>query len=83
MTGSFSNQKVTTDVKAATTSLVNNLVKQQKEKYINKGKTELENMINKNKKQGDTTKTKVPTTKEEIKTKGKDLLNGLFKKKTP
>lgn len=83
LTGSFSNPKVTTDVKAATTSLVNNLVKQQKEKYINKGKTELENLINKNKKPGDTTKTKVPTTKEEIKTKGKDLLNGLFKKKTP
>ncbi|MEC4003158.1 AsmA-like C-terminal region-containing protein [Flavobacterium sp. SUN052] len=83
LTGSFSKPKITTDVKAATTSLVNNLVKQQKEKYINKGKTELENLINKNKKPGDTTKTTAPTTKEEVKTKAKDLLNGLFKKKTP
>jgi hypothetical protein len=87
--GSFSKPKVTTDLKAATTTLVTNLVKQQKDKLVGKGKTELENLINKNKKPGDTTKTVIPTTKEEIKTKAKeevktktkDLIEGFFKKK--
>ena len=91
--GSFTTPKITTDVKTATTTLVNNLVKQQKAQLIGKGKNELENLINKNKKPGDTTKTKIPTTKEEVKekakeeikkqteTKAKDLLNGLFNKK--
>ncbi|MBY0487891.1 MAG: AsmA family protein [Flavobacteriaceae bacterium] len=79
--GSFSQPKITTDLKAATTTLVTNLVKQQKEQLIGKGKTELENLINKNKKPGDTTKTSVPATKEEVKTKAKDLLNGWLKKK--
>jgi hypothetical protein len=83
--GSFTTPKITTDVKTATTTLVNNLVKQQKEQLIGKGKNELENLINKNKKPGDTTKTKVPATKEEVKqevkTKAKDLLNGWLKKK--
>jgi hypothetical protein len=83
--GSFTTPKITTDMKAATTTLVNNLVKQQKEQLIGKGKNELENLINKNKKPGDTTKTKVPATKEEVKqevkTKAKDLLNGWLKKK--
>lgn len=40
--------------------------------------------INKNKKPTDTTKTATPTTpvtKEEVKAKAADLLNGLFKKK--
>jgi len=91
--GSFTTPKITTDVKTATTTLVNNLVKQQKEQLIGKGTTALGNLIDKNKKPGDTTKTKIPTTKEEVKekakeeikkqteTKAKDLLNGLFKKK--
>jgi hypothetical protein len=91
--GSFTTPKITTDIKAATTTLVTNLVKQQKAQLIGKGKNELENLINKNKKPGDTTKTKIPTTKEEVKekakeeikkqteTKAKDLLNGLFNKK--
>ena len=89
LTGSFKNPKITTDVKQATTNLVTSLVKQQKDKLVNKGKNELENLINKNKKLGDTSKTKIPTTKEEIKekakeevkTKAKDLLNGFFNKK--
>lgn len=87
--GNFSNPKVTTDLKQATTSLVTNLVKQQKDKLVGKGKSELEKLINKNKKEGDTSKTVIPTTKEEVKTKAKeevnkkakDLLNGLFNKK--
>jgi hypothetical protein len=60
-------------------------VKQQKQQLIGKGKNEIENLIIKNKKPCDTTKTKVPATKDEvkkeIKTKAKDLLNGWLKKK--
>jgi len=58
LTGNFSKPKVTTDVKAATTSLVSNLAKQQKQKALTKGTTALEDLINKNNKSGDTTKTK-------------------------
>lgn len=91
--GSFANPKVTTDVKQATTSLVTNLVKQQKQQLIGKGTTALGSLIDKNKKPGDTSKTVIPTTKEEIKekakeevkkqaeTKGKELLNGWLNKK--
>lgn len=78
LTGSFSKPKVTTDVKTATTSLVSNLVKQQKEKALTKGANALEDLINKNTKSGDTSKTKKAVNQ------AKDLLNGLFgKKKTP
>jgi len=77
LTGSFSKPKVTTDVKAATTSLVTNLAKQQKQKALTKGTNVLEDMINKNTKSGDTTKTK------KVVNQTKDLLNGLFKKKKP
>ena len=38
-------------------------------------------MLNKNKKPADTSTTKTPVKKEEIKTKAKDLLNGILKKK--
>ncbi len=77
VTGSFSKPKVSTDIKSATTSLVTSLAKQQKEKIVNKGASALEDLINKNTKSGDTTKTK------KIVNQAKDLLNGLFKKKTP
>lgn len=78
LTGSFSKPKVTTDMKAATTSLVTSLAKQQKEKALTKGASALEDLINKNTKSGDTTKTKKTVNQ------AKDLLNGLFgKKKTP
>lgn len=81
--GSFSKPKVTTDVKQATNSLVTNLVKQQKEQLVGKGTAALTDLINKNKKPGDTTKAATP--KEEVKkqaeTKAKDILSGLLKKK--
>ena len=73
--GSFSNPKITTDVQQATTNLVNNLVKQQKEKLIGKGKSALEDLLNKNSKSKDSTKTK-----NAVQQAG-DLLNGLFGKK--
>ena len=73
--GNFSNPKVTTDIKQATTSLVTSLVKVQREKLIGKGKSALEDLIQKNTKSNDTTKTKGA-----VKT-ASDLLNGLFGKK--
>jgi hypothetical protein len=90
LNGTFSNPKVTTDIKAATTTLVTNLVKQQKDKLVKEGTTKLGSLIDKNiKKPGDTSKTVIPTTKQEVKEKVKEeatkkageLLNGLFNKK--
>lgn len=89
LSGSFSQPKVSTDIKAATTTLVTNLVNQQKAALINKGTSALSDLLNKNKKSGDTTKTVTPATKEEVKaeiktqiqTQANDLLNGLFGKK--
>ena len=89
MTGSFSSPKISTDMKSAATNLTNQLVKQQKEKLVKQGTSALTDLINKNKKPGDTTKTVIPTTKEEIKEKAKeevkkkagDLLKGFFNKK--
>ena len=77
LTGSFSKPKVITDIKSATTSLASNIAKQQKQKLLSQGSSALENLINNNTKSGDTTKTK------KVVNQAKDLLNGLFKKKTP
>lgn len=89
LTGNFSSPKISTDMKTATTGLVTSLVKYQKEKLINKGKSSVEDLINKNIKGKDSSKITIPTTKEEVKekakeevkTRTKDLLNGLFNKK--
>jgi len=89
LTGSFSKPTIKTDLKTAATNLTNQLVKQQKEKLVTKGKSTLTDIINKNKKAGDTTKTVLPSTKaeaqqkakEEVKAKATDLLNGFFNKK--
>jgi len=79
LTGNFNTPKVTTDVKQATTTLVTNLVKQQKEKLINSGTNALNSIIsNATKPKNDSTKTDVKT---DVKTKANDLLNGLFNKK--
>ena len=89
LTGSFSKPKITTDLKTAATNLTNQLIQQQKAKLVSKGNAALTDIINKNKKPGDTTKTVIPATKaevqqkakEEVKTKATDLLNNLFNKK--
>jgi hypothetical protein len=93
LSGNFSNPKISTDIKGAVTNLTNQLVQQQKEQLVKKGTSALTDLINKNKKPGDTTKTVIPTTKEEVKhvikakateqvkTKATDLLNGFFNKK--
>ncbi|WP_438965949.1 AsmA family protein [Flavobacterium sp.] len=97
MNGSFGAPKFTTDLKMVTTNLVSQLVKQQKDKLIGQGTSALGNLIDKTKKPGDTTKTNIPTTKEDVKeqvttkaeevktkvkedlkTKGKDALNGFL-----
>ena len=82
MTGSFSSPKISTDMKGAVTNLTNQLVKQQKDKAIKQGSSALTDYLNKNtKKPTDTTKTATPATKEDVKAKAADLLNGLFNKK--
>lgn len=93
LTGNFSNPKISTDIKTAVTNLTNQLIQQQKERLVKQGTSALTDLINKNKKPGDTTKTAIPTTKEEVKsavqakakeevkTKAAELLNGFFNKK--
>jgi hypothetical protein len=80
LSGSFLKPTISTDMKGAVTSFTTQLVKQQKEKLLKQGTSVLSDLLNKNKKAGDTTKTKIPVTKEEVKTKAKDLLNGWLKK---
>ncbi len=67
LTGNFSTPKISTDIKTAVTNLTNQLIQQQKEQLVKKGTSALTDLINKNKKPGDTTKTVIPTTKEEVK----------------
>ena len=79
LTGNFKNPNITTDVKQATTTLVTNLVKQQKDKLVQQGTSALGNIIQNNTKPRDTSKTATP--KPDVKTQAKDLLNSLFNKK--
>ena len=71
MTGSFAAPKFTTDLKVATTNLVTQLVKQQKDKYINQGLSQLGNAAGLPTKT-DSTGTTVPKTKEEVKEEVKE-----------
>jgi len=81
LTGNFKNPNVSTDIKQATTTLVTNLVKQQKDNLIQQGSSALGNLIKNNTKPKDTAKTATP--KPDVKTQAKDLLNGLFNKPKP
>lgn len=81
LVGNFTNPKITTDINSAVTKLTTQLVNQQKERLVKQGTSALTYYINKNKKPSDTTKTATPATKEEVKTKAAELLNGLFNKK--
>jgi hypothetical protein len=77
--GSFSSPKISTDIKQATTNLVNNLVKQQKDKLVTGGKDALNNIItNATKPKTDSTKTDV---KNDVKDKANTLIKDLFGKK--
>lgn len=82
--GSFSTPKISTDLKQSTTKLVNQLVQQQKQKLVNQGTSALTNLIDKNTKPSDTTKTSTtekPKTEDVVKDKVKEGLNSLFGKK--
>jgi len=77
--GNFSSPKISTDVKQATTTLVNNLVKQQKDKLVSGGKDALSGIIsNATKPKNDTTKTDV---KKDVKDKANSLIKDIFGKK--
>ncbi|MDY0089703.1 MAG: AsmA-like C-terminal region-containing protein [Flavobacteriaceae bacterium] len=79
LSGDFSNPKVSTDMKQATTQLVNQLVEQQKQSLINKGTSALGDLLDKNKSEGDTTKTTIPATKEEVKEKAEEAVKDKVK----
>jgi hypothetical protein len=72
MTGNFSNPRVSTDMRQATTQFVNQLVQQQKQQLVNQGTQAIGNIIDRNRSAGDTTRTIVPTTKEEIRAKAEE-----------
>lgn len=86
MTGNFSQPKFNSDLKQSTTNLTTQLVKMQKEKYVNQGTNALNNILNgtKGNTSGttttatDTSKTKT-TPKEEIKNTVKDKATGALK----
>ena len=85
--GNFIQPKITTDIKQATTNLASQLVKMQKDKYINQGTSALGNLLGGTKANTSGTSTATDTTKpkttpkEEIKTKATDAINGWLKKK--
>jgi len=85
--GNFKQPKITTDMKQATTNLASQLVKMQKDKYINQGTSALGNLLGGTKGNTSGTTTATDTTKpkstpkEELKTKATDALNGWLKKK--
>ena len=82
LVGNFTNPKITTDINSAVTKLTTQLVNQQKDRLVKQGTSALTDYINKNKKPSDTTKAANPATKEEVKAKATELLNGLFNKKS-
>jgi hypothetical protein len=91
ITGNFKNPKVSTDLAKAATNLTTQLVKQQKDKYVDEAKTKGADALNKllggNKTSTDTTKTPKTNaeTQKQLEQKGKQaagkLMEGLFKKK--
>ncbi len=79
LSGNFKNPKISTDIKQATTSLINTLVKQQRDKLINSTRDVLTNVItNSTTPKTDTTKT---NTNSNVRNNAKDLLNNIFNKK--
>ena len=86
--GNFNNPKITTDTKQATTNLVTQLVKMQKDKLIGQGTGALTNLLGGNNTSSnsatatttDTTKTTTPKTptKDDVKDGVKNVLGGLL-----
>ncbi|MBP6038722.1 MAG: AsmA family protein [Flavobacterium sp.] len=84
--GNFKQPKITTDMQQAYKNLANQVLKMQKEKYIDKGTSALSNLLGGNKANAtktDTTKTTTPKEdlKNTVKDKASDALKGLFGKK--
>lgn len=82
MTGNFKSPKVTTDMKQATSNLAMQVANMQKDKYLNKGKDALGDILG-GKKKTDTSKTTDPK-KDAVKNTAGQLIDGIFgKKKKP
>lgn len=95
VTGTFKNPKISTDVSKSVTNLTQQLVKQQKDKYVKQGASALENLIKNNTKGNtsntpqDTAKATTPKTSQEVKDKANEAvkstatkaIQNLFKKK--
>jgi hypothetical protein len=84
--GNFKQPKITTDMQQASKNLANQVLKMQKDKYIDKGTSALNNLLggnNANATKTDTTKTTTPKEdlKNTVKDKASDALKGLFGKK--
>lgn len=80
VSGNFSNPKISTDLKQATTTLVTNLVNKQKDKLIQSGTNALSNIINNAiTPKSDTTKTEVkPNVKPDVKGAATNIIKGLL-----
>jgi hypothetical protein len=72
LSGNFTSPTISTDLQQATSNLVTQLVQQQKNAFINKGKSTLMNLLKGNKKTKDSAKTEDKVT---------NILKGLFGKK--
>jgi hypothetical protein len=96
VTGTFQNPKISTDVSKTVTTLTQQLVKQQKDKYVQQGASALENLIRGNKANTNTTEQNTTTTDttptksnqqvkdkagEAVKNTATKAIQGLFKKK--
>jgi hypothetical protein len=83
--GNFKQPKITTDMQLASKNLANQVLKMQKEKYIDKGTAALNNLLGGNKANATKTDTTKTTAKEDLKNtvkdKASDALKGLFGKK--
>ncbi|APZ46896.1 hypothetical protein BW723_11645 [Polaribacter reichenbachii] len=76
LTGSFTSPNFSTNIKDATSNLINDLVEKQKQSLLNQGKNKLNSLLNINKNDKDSTETKENTTD-----KIKGVLGNLFSKK--
>jgi hypothetical protein len=82
ITGNFNSPKVTSDMKQAILNATKQVAIQHKDELIDKGVNELGKLLGgKKKNEADTTKTQSTKTKEDLKNKAGDLINGLFGKK--
>lgn len=86
LVGNFKQPKITTDMQQASKNLANQVLKMQKDKYIDKGTSALNNLLGGNKANAtktDSTKTTTPKEdlKNTVKDKASDALKGLFGKK--